>query len=218
MRYEQERIEIIKICHMMQKMDFFIGTWGNVSMRMGEHILLTPSRVDYNVLQPQDMVLIDWDGNRVEGERTATSEKEVHRQIYRVRPDVNAIIHAHTKKAMAISTTPTREVPCMVEEMSQLLGGAIPIAGEYVPAEKHFELGEMAAKTIGDKSGVILKNHGSVACGKDMDEAVLVAKVIEKACDIYLSVLGKIAVQEIPLRYVESERYRFLHTYGKENT
>lgn len=218
MLYEKQRIDIIKVCLKMQEIGFFLGTWGNVSIRAGRHILLTPSRVQYDSMQPEDMVVIDMEGNKVEGERNPTSEKEVHRQIYIVREDVKAVIHAHTAKAMAVSASRIDEVPCMVEEMSQLLGGAIPIAEEYVPAEQHFELGKAAAKAIGQKNGVILKNHGPVACGRDIEEAVLAAKVVEKACEIYLSAADKHLITEIPKRYVDSERYRYLYTYGKEKT
>ncbi len=218
MLYERQRTEIIKVCLAMQEIGFFLGTWGNVSVRVGDHILLTPSRVQYDSMRAEDMVVIDMEGNKVEGERNPTSEKEVHRQIYLVREDVKAVIHAHTVKAMAVSASRIDEVPCMVEEMSQLLGGAIPLAEEYVPAEQHFELGRAAAKAIGQKNGVILKNHGPVACGRDLDEAVLVAKVVEKACDIYLAAAQNHLVTEIPKRHVESERHRYLYTYGKEKT
>lgn len=218
MKYEEERIDIIKICKLLQSMEYFMGTWGNVSMRIGQHILLTPSRVDYDSMVPNDMVVINMDGDKVEGERNATSEKEVHRQIYCKREDIGAIIHAHTPKAMALSATGMAEVPCVVEEMSQLIGGSIPLTKEYVPAEQHILLGKAAAEAIGDKNGVILRNHGPVSCGKDLAEAVLVSRVIEKASTIYLSLLGQLKVNEIPQKHVESERYRFLYTYGKEKT
>jgi L-ribulose-5-phosphate 4-epimerase len=218
MRYEEERIAIIKTCKLLQSMEYFMGTWGNVSIRIGQHILLTPSRVDYDNMTPEDMVVINMNGDKVEGERNATSEKEVHRQIYLIREDVGAIIHAHTPEAMALSVTHINEVPCVVEEMSQLLGGSIPLTKEYVPAEQHILLGKAAAEAIGDRNGVLLRNHGPISCGKDLAEAVLVARVIEKASKIYLSLLGQLKIQEIPHKYVESERHRFLYTYGKEKT
>ena len=82
MTYEAERRKIIETCLLMQEMGYFLGTWGNVSMRVGgDKIMLTPSRVNYNAMQMEDMVIIDMQGNKIEGERNATSEKEVHRQI-----------------------------------------------------------------------------------------------------------------------------------------
>ena len=219
MRYEKERSLIISVCKLMEKLGYFIGTWGNVSMRKNNHILLTPSRIDYNSMKPEDIVIIDYKGEVVEGTRNPTSEKEVHRKIYIERDDIYAIIHAHTPKAMAVSSLNIEEVPCLVEEMSQLLGGSIPFTKEYVPAQLHEELGNAAAKVIGEKNGVILRNHGSVACGKNMEEAILAIKVIEKSCQIYLDIREgyNCEIQTIPDNYIASERNRFLYTYGMEN-
>ncbi len=218
-RFLAERRLIIETCLELQAMEYFMGTWGNISLRTGDRILLTPSRVVYDAMQPEDIVVIDLEGNKLEGERNPTSEKEVHRQIYRARPEVGAVIHAHTSFAMAASAMAIQEVPCLVEEMSQFLGGAIPLSQDYVPAEHHAQLGMAAAAAIGAKSGVLLRNHGSVGCGKDMAEAKLAVRVIEKACGIYLSACASgIKQREIPQKYVDSERYRFVHTYGKEQT
>jgi len=218
MLYEKERENIISVCKLMQGFGYFLGTWGNISMRLKNHILLTPSKVDYDSMIPEDMVVIDMLGNTVEGSRNPTSEKEVHRQIYLVRDDVNVIIHAHTPKAMAVSATNIGEVPCLVEEMSQLLGGSIPLTLEYVPAKEHLKLGMAAAKVIGEKNGVILKNHGPVACGRTMEEAILVTRVVEKACEIYLNIHSEYQIEKIPDPYIESERYRYLYSYGNEKT
>ena len=89
------------------------------------------------------------------------------------------IIHAHTKKAMAVSVRKIREVPCLVEEMSQLIGGGLPITPQYVPAEQHFQLGTAAAENIGNRNGVILRTNSPVAVGRNPEEAVLMVDVIE---------------------------------------
>ena len=216
MLYAQERALIVETCKLMQDMGYFLGTWGNISLRVGDHILLTPSRVAYDTMTPDDIVVITKDACRVEGTRNPTSEKEVHRQIYLIREDVRAIIHAHTPNAMAVSALPIGCVPCTVEEMSQLLGGSIPLAKRYVPAAQHEQLGLAAAEAIGDRNGVILRNHGPVSCGRTLEEAILCSRVIEKACGIYLSIGEKADV--IANEHVKSERYRFLYTYGKEKT
>ena len=88
---------------------------------------------------------------------------------------------------------------------------------QYVPAEQHQRLGQAAADVIGDKNGVILRNHGPVACGRTMQEAKLAVKVIEKACSIYLDIHDKL-IKEIPAEFIGSERYRFLYKYVHENT
>lgn len=216
--FENEKRLIIDTCKQMQTLGYFIGTWGNISMRVENCIIVTPSRVSYNNMDVSDMIVLDMDGNKIEGYRNPTSEKEVHRQIYLKRPDLNAIIHTHTEKCMAVSATNNKEVPCLVEEMSQLLGGTIPLTDHYVPAEQHEQLGLAAAEAIKGANGVILRNHGGVACGKNMEEAVLAVKVMEKSCGIFLSITPKLLIEEIPVCFVESERYRFLHLYGHENT
>lgn len=218
MSYVAEKQQIIDVCLRLQKMEYFLGTWGNVSMRIGDDILLTPSKVNYDTMQPEDIVIIDMDGNLIEGHRTPTSEKEVHRQIYLKRADVHAIIHAHPTFAMAVSSLDMDKVPCLVEEMSQMLGGSIPLTKEYVPAQQHATLGEITADTIGDRNAVIMRNHGSVACGRDMAEAIISAQVTEKACKLYLFAhTTGYAFREIPESFIASERYRYLYSYGHEN-
>lgn len=217
MLYAQIRQEILDTCHQMVQEECFLGTWGNVSVRVGKHIILTPSKVEYDLMRSEDLIVLNLDGTVVEGSRTPTSEKEVHRQIYLKRDDIGAIIHAHTQKAMTVSALPINYVPCIVEEMSQLLGGRIPLTRQYISAEQHLELGIGASESISDKSGVILRNHGPVACGRDLREAALTVKVMEKACAIYLDAGGR-PVREIAAKYVQSERYRFLYKYGHENT
>lgn len=199
-------------------MGFFLGTWGNVSMRVPDGILLTPSKVVYAEMQPEDIVLISLDGAILEGKRNPTSEKEVHRQIYLRRQDVNAVIHAHTESAMAASALPCKQIPCIVEEMSQLLGGSIPLTSAYVPAGQHARLGDCAAEALGEKNAVLLRNHGGVCCGRSMDEALLATRVTEKACALYLKAAAVCDPVAIPEEFAASERYRYLYTYGKEKT
>lgn len=217
MLYREARQEILEVCKKMVKAEYFLGTWGNISMRIGDNILLTPSRVEYDTMKEEDFVVINLQGNTVEGERTPTSEKEVHRQIYLVRDDIRSVIHAHTQKAMAVSALPVMEVPCMVEEMSQIFGGKIPLSKQYIPAEQHQALGLSAAEVIGNRNGVILRNHGPVACGRTLKEAVLTLQVMEKTCTIYLDIINH-PMHEIPKCFIESERYRFLYKYGHEKT
>ncbi len=219
MKFIEERNMIIKTCLQLQKIQYFLGTWGNISIRIGDEVLLTPTRVVYDVMKPEDIVITDIYGNKLEGIHNPTSEKEVHCQIYQRREDVKAVIHAHTVNAMAVSVLEIQEVPCMVEEMSQLLGGSIFLTPTYISAEKHVELGKVTAEVLKDHNAVIMRNHGSVCCGRDMAEAKLVASVQEKACEIYLkSISTGIQIKNIPDVAVASERYRYLYKYGHENT
>jgi L-ribulose-5-phosphate 4-epimerase len=209
------REEVIRACRWLEQRSLVIGTWGNLSVRLGDRILLTPSRVNYQVMTPEDLVIVDLEGHVVQGHRPPTSEKEVHRLLYLRRPDIGAIAHCHSECACAVSSSGV-SIPPLIEEMSQLLGGGIPCTRTYVPAGRHLELGQAAAEAIGGGNALLLKNHGPVCCGRDLEEALLVCLVVEKAAKIFLSLGRRLPLRPIPGEFVEQERSRFLYRYGKE--
>ena len=119
------RQSIIDCCLWMEEKGFVIGTWGNVSVRLEDgNILITPSRINYHVMKPEDLVVFAPDGTRIRGFRLPTSERELHRGIMNRRPDVQAIIHSHSPYAMAARQL--REASPNSEEMCQLLAVAYP--------------------------------------------------------------------------------------------
>lgn len=216
MKNEEIKRNIIDTCLWLQEKDLVVGTWGNVSVRIGDEIILTPSRVDYKKMKTEDMVTIDLDGNVTDGFRSPTTEKEVHRLIYRARPDVGAIVHFHPLYASAMCATDS-EIPCITEEMSQLIGGAIPITAEYIRAGEHERLAEAAAMYIADKNAVMLRNHAPVCCGKDLDEAKTCCQVVEKSARCYLALKAAgMNIQLIPEELIAVENHRFKHDYGHE--
>jgi len=211
----EERKAIIAACRELEASGFIIGTWGNVSIRFGEGFLLTPSRVSYSELKPEDLVLVGMDGRKLKGERPPSSEKEVHRQIYVKRPDIGAVVHCHSTYACAVSAAGA-DIPPFIEEISQLVGDGIRCTKEYVRAGEHVKLGEQAAAFIDQNLAVLLVNHGPVCCGKDLPEAMLCCKVVEKAARIFLSLDTGLSVKVIPAEAVALEHDRYINTYGKE--
>ena len=207
--------KIIDTCLWLQKKDLVVGTWGNVSIRVDDTIILTPSRISYDDLVPEDIVTIDMDGNVIEGHRSPTTEREVHRLIYRARPDIGAIIHCHPVYASAMCAV-GETIPPFLEEITQLVGGAIPATPEYIRAGLHEELGEAAAKYIGDRNAVLLRNHAPVCCGKDIDEAKVCCQVVEKAARCYIELKDKFDLKVIPEDLIKLERHRFQYDYGHE--
>ena len=211
----EERKAIIAACRELEAIGFITGTWGNVSIRCGDGFLLTPSRVEYAVLQPEDLVLVGLDGRKLSGERPPSSEKEVHRQIYVKRPDVGSVVHCHSTYASAVSAAGA-DIPPFLEEISQLVGDGVRCTKEYVRAGEHEKLGEQAAAFIHENLAVLLINHGPVCCGKDIAEAMLCCKVVEKAARIFLSLETGLSVKTIPAEAVALEHDRYMNTYGKE--
>jgi len=207
--------QIIDTCLWLQKKGLVISTWGNVSMRVDDTIILTPSKILYDVMTPEDMVTIDYDGNIIDGLRVPTSERELHRLIYLARPDVNCIIHFHPVYASAICIT-GEGIPPILEEMSQVLGGGVSITPEYIGAGDHRALGEIAVKYLGQKNAVLLQNHAPVCVGADLENTKTACLVLEKAATCYIAIKNKFDIKVIPDEHVESEHYRFFHLYGKE--
>lgn len=216
MEYIETRKQIIDACLWLQKNKFVIGTWGNVSVRLDEQkIMLTPSKIDYQEMKPEDLVIIDLQGNKLDGFRSPTSETDVHRLIYCAREDVKAVVHCHPIYASAMCIT-GEGIPPILEEMTQLIGGGIPSTRKYIRAGDHLGLGKEAAACLGDKNAVLLMNHAPVCCGRDLKEALTCCQVVEKAATCYLMAKGKFDINIIPDDLVKAERERFLYKYGHE--
>ena len=210
-----EREAILAAYRKLFASGFVIGTWGNISVRYKDSFVLTPSRMDSDAMQPEDLVLVGMDGQKLWGARNPSSEKEVHRQIYVKRPDIGAVIHCHSTYATAVSAAGV-DIPPIVEEVSQLVGEGICCTREYVRAGEHEKLGVQAAAFLHDNLAVLLKNHGPVCCGKDIDEAFLCCQVVEKAARMYLALETGLGAGVIPIEYVKLEHDRYMYTYGKE--
>src|SRR5260221_4550284 len=190
---------IIAACLKLEAMGYVIGTYGNASARVPGGLIVTPSRVDYQTLQPEDMVTVADDGTVIDGTRLPSSETSVHRLIYLARPDIGAVLHTHSFYATALSCT-HQTVPVIVEEQSQVVGDAIRCTN-YVPAGQHLNLGEEAAQTLGQSNGVLLANHGAVACGRTVDEALFTCQIVERVAQMYLLVKGIGGAVPIPAEH-----------------
>ncbi|MCC7355285.1 MAG: class II aldolase/adducin family protein [Anaerolineae bacterium] len=208
------RQAIIDTCLECVRLGYFIGTWGNVSARCGDRLLVTPTRVDYDKITPADIVLVDLaSGQRVAGERLPSSEMQLHRAIYRARPDLGAIVHSHSTYASIVSTM-RLGIPCLLEDMAQLIGEVR--CAPYVRGGEHQALAAGAAAHIGQANAVLLANHGPICCGRNLAEAVLVNQVLEKSALAFLWVSGSPSrMRVIPAEAVALEHYRYFHTYGK---
>lgn len=159
-----------------------VGTSGNVSVRVGGTVLVTPSGVPYDRLRPEDAVGVDLDGNRVIGELAPTSELPLHLAVYR-NTDAAAVVHTHAVHATAVSTLVT-EVPS-VHYAAAVLGGPVRVA-----AYARYGTGELAANmltALRDRTGCLLANHGTVTFGATPDEAYDRTAQLEWLCRVWLA-------------------------------
>ena len=159
----------------------FSGTSGNLSVRDGETMLITPTSVRYEALIPADVAQMELDGRVLSG--TPSSEWRMHAEIYKNRPDVRAIVHTHSPYATAFAAA-HRPIPACLIEMQFFLGGEVPCA-PYAPAGTR-ELGRVCAEALGDRGGCLMANHGALSVGKDLPEALLRAEYIEDSARICL--------------------------------
>lgn len=204
--------EMIEKCRQLEKMGYFIGTWGNISVRVPEGFIVTPSRVEYSVIEPSDFVTVSPEGTVLAGHRVPSSETEIHRAVLNKKPDVGAIIHSHSPYATAVSCL-HQTIPVFVEDMAQIIGGDVHCT-HYVPAGQHKKIAEEVANTIGEENAVLLANHGVMCCGRDLEEALVASQILEKAAFMMLAAGGASKVIPIPEEFVRSERHRFLYKYG----
>ena len=159
------------------------GTGGNLSIFNQEQSLLaiSPSGIDYLAIRPRDVVVLNLEGEIVDGDKKPSSELEMHRIFYERRGDIRAIIHTHTVYAttLAILNQPLPPVHYLVA----LAGAEVPCA-KYAPFGSR-ELATNAYKAMEGKKAVILANHGLLAGGKDLAEAFNISEEIEYCAELY---------------------------------
>lgn len=209
------RQEIIDTCLWLKEQGLIYGTWGNISVRLDDgNILITPSRIKYEEMTTNDLVVIAPDGTQVSGTRLATSEREIHRLVMNKRPDIGAIIHMHSAYAMAAAAR-NEGMPAISEEMCQLIGGGIPLSKEFVPSDMHKKLGEVVADSVTEANAVLIRNHGPMCFGSDLEEARICCQIVEKSCKMYLHLTSAGDIQTISEENVLRGRDYYKNSYGK---
>lgn len=162
-----------------------IGTWGNVTVRDPEtgYVYLSPSGMPYKTLVEDDIVVVRLDGSRVEGGRKPTIETEMHLAIYRARPECNAVIHTHPIYSTAFSAM-GEDIPLLLDEAAQVLGDTVRTTAYALPGSQ--ELADECVKALGDKAmACLLKSHGAVCLGRDLEQAFGNSTVLEATAKVY---------------------------------
>ncbi|MEV7091057.1 class II aldolase/adducin family protein [Streptomyces sp. NPDC093085] len=159
-----------------------VGTSGNVSVRVGELILVTPSGVPYDRLGPGDVVAVDGEGNQVLGALAPTSELPLHLAVYGAS-DATAVVHTHAVHATAVSTLVT-ELP-LIHYMAAALGGPVRVAPYALYGSE--ELARHTRAALADRTACLLGNHGTVAYGATLDQAYDRTAQLEWMCRLWLT-------------------------------
>jgi L-fuculose-phosphate aldolase len=218
MSWDQARREIVEVCNRMEAMNLVHASSGNVSVRLPKDaegrdlFAMTPSGVHYRVLRPEQVLIVDADANIIDGDGVCkpSSERKVHFAAYAARADVGAVIHSHSVYASALAAA-GQELPPIIDEMIVCIGGAVACAPYGMPATP--QLAESAIELMGLRQAVLMRNHGVVGVGRDLEEALNVVDMVERTAQIYLlaRLLGD--VQPIPdaVSQIEVKFFRMQH-------
>ena len=178
MLMQKAREELVKYGKKLVTANLTKGTGGNLSVfdRTNGHVAITPSGIDFFEIQPEDIVIIDLDGKIVEGDRTPSSEWEMHLMPYRTRADIDAVIHAHTMYATVLA--------CLREELPPT-HYMIAVAGPTVRVAKYATYGthELA---INASEAMVDRNHGILAGANDLLNAFNIVEEIEYCSEVYV--------------------------------
>src|SRR6187399_79094 len=181
---EQLRAEIVEAGRRMYSRGYVASNDGNISARLGDtRLITTPKSVSKGFMTPDMMVVVDYEGNKVSGERKASSELKMHIEIYRNRPDVNAVVHAHPPLATGFAVAGIPLTRAVLAEVITTLG-SIPIAEYATPSTA--ELPEAVRKYIKAHDGMLLANHGALTVGPDLFAAYYKMETIEHFAKISL--------------------------------
>jgi L-ribulose-5-phosphate 4-epimerase len=172
-------------------------TRGHVSVRVpGDpaHFLMKPHSVGFDEIAPDNILTIDLEGNVVAGTARRHSEVFIHSEIYRARPDVNAVIHTHPTHSVAFSATGRAMRP--LSQGGAAFADALPVYADTINLIRTPELGAGVARALGPHRAVLLRSHGVVMTGASLQEAVVLCIMLEEAARIQL--LAEAAGVEAP--------------------
>jgi L-fuculose-phosphate aldolase len=183
-REAQSRREIVSVGKMLHDRGYVAAMDGNVSVRLDKRrILATPTSMSKGKMRPSDLVIVDHAGRRLAGRRDVSSEIAMHLLIYKLRPDVHAVVHAHPPTATGFAAAGMAlNKPLVCEVVIGL--GSIPLAEYGTPGTP--ELGKSLEPLIPQYDAILMSNHGVVAYGADLQSAYMKMETVEHFAQIAL--------------------------------
>lgn len=194
----------------------YLVTWtgGNISARDREtgYIVIKPSGIRYEKLQPEHMVIVDLDGHIIEGDLKPSSDTASHLYIYRHREDVNGVVHTHSPYATAFAAV-GQPIPVYLTAIADEFGGPIPCGGFALIGSE--AIGQVVLEAIGDSPAVLLKNHGVFTVGQTVEKAVKAAVMTEDVARTVWLALQIGQPDEISPEDVARLHHRYTNVYGQ---
>tara|TARA_B100000745_G_C20143399_1_gene392119 strand:+ start:773 stop:1417 length:645 start_codon:yes stop_codon:yes gene_type:complete len=209
---QQMRQSLIDYCIEMDQRGLNKGTSGNASIRWQDGLFITPSGMAYDQLTVEDIVYIDDQGKAPANQRRPSSEWHFHHAILQSRPELNAVLHAHSPKATAVACM-ERELPPF-HYMIAIAGGDSVRCAPYhtfgTPA-----LAEAAVAALHNRRACLLAHHGIISAGHDIKSAFTVLQEIEHLCSIYLDIIAIEPIKNLTPSQIDEAIKKFA-SYGKQ--
>lgn len=180
---DELRAQVALGCRILSLEDQGDFVWGHVSARdpQGRGVWMKASTLGFEEIGPEQVLLVSWDGEVLEGEGRRHAEYPIHTELIRARGDVSAVVHTHAPWAVAFASTGEELRPLSHEGTLFCPPGPARFTqtGDLILTR---ELGEALAAALGDRSAAFLVHHGIVTCGPDVVTAVMAAILLERAC------------------------------------
>lgn len=206
--------QLIKVCHLLYAKGFVSATDGNVSVKVpnGDTILATATSVNKGMVTEEDLIEVDIHGKVISGSKKPSTELAMHLYIYRIRSDINAVVHAHPPYATGFATARQALTGCLFPEV--IIGlGAVPLADYATPST--LEVVKSIEPFVEKTEAILLANHGVVTYGSDLLDAFFKMEKVEHAA--HITFVARLLGGEKYLSKQDVEKLKAISeaTYGK---
>jgi L-fuculose-phosphate aldolase len=195
-----EKLLIANTCHKLYERGHLVATSGNVSVRTGNRILITPAATRKDTIKPDDIVECDLDGKPFNKSQHPSSEIEMHRASYSARPDINAAIHAHPRFCVACSVVGIQLTEAILPELVVYVGPA-PTAPYATPGTR--EQAEAVKPLLENHNAFLLERHGVLVLGRDLEETLSRFEQLEYVAQIAYLAHAKGPVKPLAKEQIE---------------
>lgn len=189
------RSKVAETARSMARLGLLGHSSGNISIRIPGResgIAITPARYPNRLLTPDDICIVDLDGNTT-SRLTPSSELPLHLSLYHGRTNIHAVVHSHSIYATVCSVAGL-DIPPVLDELVVLTGGPIRVADYALPGTQ--ELGRNAMTALGFRQAVLLQNHGLTTVGRTLEEAQEISELVERAAQVFVlsRILGQVTL------------------------
>ena len=198
--FDLQKKQITDTAQTLVRKGYLMATGGNLSQRIPEQdaFAISPSNYDYLKMTPDDICVMDFELNKIEGQLRPSVESGMHGAIYQVRPDVNAVIHTHQAYVSAL-TLIKAPIPALFDEQARFLGRSVDMI-PYAPSGTGLLKNAVAKHVKNHNNAFMMQNHGALIFGHDMQRAVHNVEILEKCALAYLlAICSERKISKIPL-------------------